>query len=86
MEKHKIQKIELTSANEGEACSHIHLRINGKEIQDIRSLKIKIEPNEVPIMTLDLALFDLSITSDFLIYQKGVGAINFVRASDDAEP
>lgn len=82
MEKHKKQKIELTSANENEACSHIRLMIDGNEIKDIRSLEINIEPNQVPTMTLDLALFDLSITSDFLMYQKGLGAINFVRAEE----
>lgn len=60
----------------------MHLLIDRTEIEGIRSLKINVEPNEPPTITLDLDLIDLSITSDFLMYQKGLGAINFVRAEE----
>lgn len=82
MEEHKKQKIEIRPRKEGELVSHVHLLINGTEIKDIRSLKIEVEPNEIPRLILDLNLWDISVDSEFLVYQKGVGAVNFVEAKE----
>ena len=83
MEKHKPQKIKITPRREGESLSHVHVHIDGTEIRNIRNMEIKVVPDEIPIMILDLNLYDISIDSEFLIYQKGVGVINFVKAEEN---
>lgn len=82
MEKHKPQRVEIKPRKKGEVPSHIHLFIDGTEIRNIRSLKIEVEPNDVPRLILDLNLWDISVDSEFLMYQKGVGAVNFVNANE----
>ena len=77
--KHGIQKIEIKPRKEGEAISNVHLFINGTEILNIRKLEFKTEPNSVPTLTVDLNAFDISIDSKCLMYQEGVGAINFIE-------
>ena len=84
MEKHKPQRIEIKPRKEGEVLSNVHVFIDGTEIKKIRSLEIKVEPNKVSRMILDLDLYDISIDSEFLLYQKGVGAINFVPAEEQS--
>ena len=84
MEKHKPQRIEIKPRKEGEVLSNVHVFIDGTEIRKIRRLEIKVEPNKVPRMILDLDLYDISIDSEFLLYQKGVGAINFVPAEEQS--
>lgn len=79
---HKVQKVEIKGRKEGEVPSHIHLFIDGTEIRNIRSLEIKVKPNSIPRLILDLNLWDISVDSEFLMYQKGVGAVNFVNAND----
>nr|DAT64394.1 MAG TPA: hypothetical protein [Caudoviricetes sp.] len=80
--EHKIQKVEIKGRKAGEVPSHIHLFIEGTEIRGIRSLEIKVEPNEIPRLILDLNLWDISIDSEFLMYQKGVGSVNFVKVNE----
>lgn len=77
--KHEVQKIEIKPRKEGEAISNVHLFINGTEIRNIRKLEFKTEPNSVPTLTVDLNAFDISIDSKCLMYQEGVGAINFIE-------
>lgn len=77
--KHEIQKIEIKPRKEGEVISNVHLFINGTEIRDIRKIEFKTEPNLVPTLTVDLNAFDISIDSECLMYQEGVGAINFIE-------
>ena len=77
--KHEIQKIEIKPRKEGEVISNVHLFINGTEIHNIRKLEFKTEPNSVPTLTIDLNIFDISIDSECLMYQEGVGAINFIE-------
>lgn len=80
--EHKIQKVEIKGRKDGEVPSHIHLFIGGTEITDIRSLEIKVKPNEIPRLILDLNLWDISIDSEFLMYQKDVGAVNFFKVNE----
>lgn len=80
MEEHKPNKVEIKPRKDGEPLSSVHVFIDGTEIKRIRSLKIEVTPDEIPRMILDLYLFDISIDSEFLLYQKGVGEINFVPA------
>lgn len=84
MEKHKPQRVEIKPRKDGEVLSNVHVYIDGTEIKKIRSLEIKVEPNKVPRMILDLDLYDISIDSEFLLYQKGVGAINFVPEEEQS--
>lgn len=82
IKRHKVQRVEIKGRKDGEVPSHVHVSIDGTEIRNIRSLEIKVEPNEIPRLILDLNLWDISIDSEFLMYQKGVGAVNFVDAND----
>ena len=84
MEKHKPQRVEIKPRKDGEVSSNVHVFIDGTEIKKIRNLEIKVEPNKVPRMILDPYLYDISIDAEFLLYQKGVGAINFVPAEDES--
>ncbi len=83
VEKHIPQKIEIRPRKEGEAVTHLHLFVDGTEIRNIRSLNINVEPNKYPTLTLDLNLYDIAIDAECLMYQKGVGAVNFVEAEEN---
>ena len=74
--KHQPQKIEIKSREDGTPVSAVKVFVDGKKIQDIRSMKFEVDVNKMPHLILDLNVFDISISAECLLFQKGVGAIN----------
>ena len=83
--QHKRQKIRIEPRKEGEIPSNVHVFINDTEIRDIRDLRFEVKPGEFPHLILDVNAWDISINANSLLYQKGVGKVNFVPAYDEDE-
>jgi hypothetical protein len=49
--------------------------VDGKKLDGVRSYKLEQTVNGIPILTLDLNAFDVSVDGQMLTMQKGVGEI-----------
>lgn len=49
--------------------------VDGKKLDGVRSYKLEQTVNGIPILTLDLNAFDVSVDGQMLTIQKGVGEI-----------
>lgn len=79
------QKIEIKPRRAGELPSAIHLFVDGHEVKGIRSLRYKVDPNEIPHLVLDLNAIDISIDSECVVFQKGFGEIR-IGGQDEEIP
>ena len=72
-------------------CTHIEIRsvpnnsengtiftemfLDGHKLKGVRSFELKQCAGEIPVLTVDLNAFDISIDQKVLMYQKSVGNI-----------
>lgn len=49
--------------------------VDGKKLDGVRSYKLEQAVNGIPILTLDLNAFDVSVDGQMLTMQRGVGEI-----------
>lgn len=50
--------------------------IGGHKIENIRSISLKQDAGDIPVLTVDLNALNLSIDADAILMQKGYGEIN----------
>lgn len=66
----KNPKIEIKSDG-----AFTEIFVNGNKLDGVRSYTLSQEAGELPILTVDLNAFNLSVDAKALLMQKGVGNI-----------